>query len=64
VVTSDREIQSYAWGKNSVPIEAEEFLAVLEGNYESPDETPSKGKGSPKQPSKREKAKRRALEKL
>jgi len=64
VVTSDREIQAYAWGKNSVPIEAEEFLAVLEGSYESPDEPHSKGKGSSRQLSKKEKAKRRALEKL
>lgn len=73
VITSDREIQAYAWTHNSVPLNSEDFLNVLStgsfgelGDVPEPDYPVSqrKGKGSPKPASKKQKAIRRAMEKL
>lgn len=67
VVTSDREIQAHAWSQDSVPIEAEEFLRILE---QGPDyavsgyQRPKGKKGSPRQLSKKDRVKKQALEKL
>jgi predicted RNA-binding protein with PIN domain len=71
VVTSDREIQAHAWSKGSVPIDSEQFLMKLEGqrpegDYEllEEDYRPPRRRGSPRKPSKRQKAVERALKKL
>ncbi len=71
VVTSDREIQAHAWSKGSVPIDSDQFLIKIEGrrpegDYEllEEDYRPPRRKGSPRKPSKRQKAVERALKKL
>lgn len=73
VVTSDRDIAAYAWAYGSVAVSSEEFLAILEkpekiasGDFDfiEEEEYESQKKGSPKQLSKKEKARRRALNKL
>lgn len=73
VVTSDREIASYAWSVGSIPIPSEDFLYILkrkeiinEGRNEDYDEEyyePQK-KGNPRKLSRKGKAVRRALSKL
>ncbi len=72
VISSDRDIQAHAWSSGSVPIDSEDFLKVLERKmtaYEYPDEeedeeyVPRK-KGTPRRLSKKEKAQKRALNKL
>jgi predicted RNA-binding protein with PIN domain len=72
VVSSDREVQSHAWGADSVPVGSEEFLRILERpafDEESPEEEEDEyyeppRKGNPRKPSKKEKARQRALSKL
>ena len=73
MVTSDRDIASYAWSSGSVPVPAGNFLITLErgmirsdsdgkeydGGYIEPYR-----KGNPKRLSKKEKAIRRALSRL
>jgi predicted RNA-binding protein with PIN domain len=73
VVSSDREVQRAAWSSDSVPVESDEFLGILErpdagGEYyddeeDDPYAEPHR-KGSPRKPSKKEKARQRALKKL
>ena len=74
VVTSDREIASYAWSSGSIPISTEDFLIAIERreiesvfvDEEEYDEEISepRRKGSPRRLSKKEKAIRRAFNKL
>jgi predicted RNA-binding protein with PIN domain len=79
VVSSDREIQDFAWAKGSTPIGSEDFLRTLgrpredghtgdgdEHGDEDEDEDyrrPPK-KGNPRKPSRRQVAVKRALSKL
>lgn len=73
VITSDRDIADYAWPNESVAISSEEFTDILEKservtseNLESLEEEEYElhRKGNPKKPSKKEKARKRALGKL
>lgn len=71
VISSDRDIQAHAWTRDAVPVGAEDFLRKLEragrrgGHAADEDEYDGrKRKGSPRQPSKKERAVRKALEKL
>jgi predicted RNA-binding protein with PIN domain len=74
VVTSDRDIASYAWASGSVPISSEDFLSAIEKkesvegvsyDEDSNEEHVKPGrKGNPKKPSKKEKAIKKTLSKL
>jgi uncharacterized protein len=76
VVTSDREIASYAWANGCIPVSSEVFLPIIEGQKGSggerqaiegadDEEEPSEQrKGSPRKLSRKEKALRRAIAKL
>ena len=73
VVTSDRDIASYAWTSDAVPISSEDFMNAIEKRqtekkvlYEDDYEEYGKPnrKGNPKQMSKKEKAIRKILSKL
>lgn len=72
VVSSDRDIADHAWSCGSVAISSEEFLNGIEksGNVAGDfalleeDEDVSRKKGNPGRLSKKEKTKRRALNKL
>ncbi len=72
VVTSDRDIANHAWTSGSIPVSTEDFLDALErkepsyfGEEELEEEyIEPQRKGSPRKPSKKEKAIRRALSKL
>jgi uncharacterized protein len=68
VVTSDREVADAAWSEGSVPVKAEDFQSVLDGELTNDitfQEYQNRGrKGNPRQPSRKEKAVRRALLKL
>jgi predicted RNA-binding protein with PIN domain len=74
VVTSDRDIASYAWASGSVPISSEDFLSAIEKkesvegvsyDEDSNEEYVKPGrKGNPKKPSKKEKAIKKTLSKL
>lgn len=73
VVTSDRDIANHAWTSGSVPIPGEEFLKIFEKPmlsysdmeaYEEKEYQEPRKKGSPRTLSKKEKAIRRALNKL
>jgi predicted RNA-binding protein with PIN domain len=76
VVTSDRDIAAHAWAKGSIPVSSEVFLPVIEGKRRSGDEgqyiegaddeeeSPVQRKGSPRKLSRKERALRRAVEKL
>lgn len=74
VVTSDRDVQAYAWSKDCVPIGAEEFQRVLnrvasgtkdnEEPVDDDEEGAPRRKGRPVTPSKKDKAVKRALNKL
>jgi hypothetical protein len=73
VISSDREIESFAWSKDSVPVPSALFASVLEnignsfsGAYEPlyEDEEPLRKKGSPRKLSKKEKILQRALRRL
>ncbi len=76
LVSSDRELVSHAWGHGSVPVDSGVFLIKIEKaemarggfemdeNEEEEDEAPQIRKGSPRRPSKRQKALERALKRL
>jgi predicted RNA-binding protein with PIN domain len=72
VISSDRDIANHAWASGSIPLSAEEFLNALERkgvSYFAEDEFEDEyrepqRKGSPRKPSKKEKAIMRALNKL
>ena len=76
VVTSDREIASYAWANGCIPVSSEIFLPIIEGQKGSRDEVQAieggddeeelseQRKGSPRRLSRKEKALRRAVAKL
>ncbi len=73
VVTSDRDIASFAWANGSIAVPSERFRTVIgrsariEGEYELLDEEDSQEehrRGSPRTLSKKEKALMRALRKL
>ncbi|NWF98591.1 MAG: NYN domain-containing protein [Nitrospirae bacterium] len=70
VVTSDRAIADYAWQNASIPISSDDFykaLFITEQDYTDDEEleyTEIKRKGNPRQLSKKEKAIKRALNKL
>lgn len=72
VVSSDREIASYAWSVNSVPVPAETFMGFTgiteaSGSYGTDEDEPEQEairKGNPNRPSKKERALHRALSKL
>lgn len=73
VVTSDREIVSYAWSSGSVPISSEDFLNAVNKSQFEEDITYSKieegylkpqRKGNPRKLSKRQRAIRHILNKL
>jgi predicted RNA-binding protein with PIN domain len=73
VVTSDRDIASYAWTSGSVPISSEDFTDAIEKMnteksivFEVDDEEyiQTSRKGSPRKLSKKEKAIKRVLSKL
>ncbi len=71
VVTSDREIADHAWSTGSIPVSSDDFLKALSAKdlsgFEEEDEKDyiePRRKGSPRQLSKKEKAVRRALNKL
>jgi predicted RNA-binding protein with PIN domain len=73
VVTSDRDIANHAWASGSVPVSGEDFLRVFESQSPSHSDREEqeedeyrdiRKKGSPRKLSKKEKAIRRALNKL
>jgi hypothetical protein len=74
VISSDREIMSHAWACGSIPLPSSEFQSILDksirfmaGEYDPLEEEYDEGlqrKGNPRQPSKKEKALLRALNKL
>jgi predicted RNA-binding protein with PIN domain len=73
VVTSDRDIEAYAWTSGSVAISSEDFMNALERKhlekaalYEDEEEEYAKPsrKGNPRKPSKKERAIKRILSKL
>jgi predicted RNA-binding protein with PIN domain len=74
VITSDRDIMSYAWSSGSVPIPSSEFLTLLEkgtlslsGEYDLIEEDYDEArqrKGNPQMLSKKERALLRARRKL
>ena len=69
VVSSDREIQKHAWSHGATPIDSELFLRVLERDgetegHEEEADYQERGKGNPRQLSKKQKAVKRALAKL
>lgn len=65
VISSDREIQTFAWSQSSVPLSSDEFVSILEGDIEIEDRFQGGGKrGSSRTPSKKEKLRQRAIEKL
>ena len=73
VVSSDRDIANHAWSSGAVPISGEDFLRIFENKidsysdaeaYEDNEYQEPQRKGSPRKLSKKEKAIRRALNKL
>jgi hypothetical protein len=70
VVSSDREIARHAWSCGSIPISSDEFLGILERNVptvldeDADDYLAEPRKGNARQLSRKEKAVRRALQKL
>lgn len=72
VVTSDRDIADHAWSTGSIPVTSEDFLNAIErhalffsdGEEEENEYDGHRRKGNPRQLSRREKAVRRALQKL
>ncbi|MEW6584084.1 MAG: NYN domain-containing protein [Nitrospirota bacterium] len=70
VVSSDREIARHAWSCGSVPVSSEEFLGILQRNTpavfdeDADDYLMEPRKGNARQLSKKEKAVRKALQKL
>jgi len=72
-VTSDRDIAHYAWASGSVPVSGGDFMRSVENqvlshsvieDHEDRDYQEPRKKGSPRKLSKKEKAIRRALNKL
>lgn len=73
VITSDREIAEHAWSRGAVPVPSAQFMERLERNDLRPagtsgdegnGEDEMRGRGNPRQPSKKEKALIRVLRKL
>lgn len=70
VISSDREIADHAWANGSVPVSSDQFLERLnhlgevEGGLHESEEEEICRRGNPRQLSKREKAIRRALNRL
>jgi predicted RNA-binding protein with PIN domain len=72
VVTSDREIADHAWSVDSIPISSDTFLstfrrysqAVPDEEEDQDDYLSIRRKGNPRQLSRKERAVRRALQKL
>ena len=73
VISSDRDITDHAWSSGAVPISGEDFLSIFENKilsyshieeYEDDEYQELRKKGSPRKLSKKEKAIRRALNKL
>ena len=72
VVSSDRAIADYAWSSGCIPVPSHEFMDALErdrhhsaGKEEYDDEYPEqRRKGNPRRLSKKEKALRKATDKL
>jgi predicted RNA-binding protein with PIN domain len=72
VVTSDRDIADFAWSVDSIPVSSEAFLSTFrQYSLSIPDEEEDQDdylsirrKGNPRQLSRKEKAVRRALQKL
>jgi predicted RNA-binding protein with PIN domain len=77
VVTSDRDIASFAWASGSVPVPSGQFQLLLEkavrgssavsdssDEGDAPGEFTERGKGRSRTPSKKEKAVNRVLKKL
>ena len=73
VVTSDRDIVSYAWASGSIPLSSPDFLRAIEKEPscfaeeecdDSQEYVEPQRKGNPRRLSKKEKAVRRALIKL
>lgn len=72
VISSDRDIQAHAWSRDAVPVGAEDFLRKLEKTetkegfraYDEEEYAEPLRKGNPRKSSKRDKAVRRALDKL
>jgi len=69
LVSSDRELVAWAWAHQAVPVPAEAFLRRLRQPQEEPlpqpQEEPARPrKGSPRKPSRKERAQQRALRKL
>ena len=76
VVTSDREITSYAWTHGCIPVSSEVFLPIIEGQKgtrgeaqaiedgDDEEELSEQRKGSSRRLSRKEKALRRAVAKL
>ncbi|MEC4677089.1 MAG: NYN domain-containing protein [Nitrospirota bacterium] len=76
VISSDREIMAAAWACGSVPVSSDKFLSIIEKtekslhdeygreSEEEEDYGPVHRKGNPRQPSKKDRALARTLEKL
>jgi predicted RNA-binding protein with PIN domain len=72
VVTSDRDIADHAWSVDSIPISSDSFLSafrryslsVPEEGEDQDNDLNIRRKGNPRQLSRKEKAVRRALQKL
>jgi predicted RNA-binding protein with PIN domain len=72
VITSDRDIADHAWSAGSIPVTSEAFLSVFQRHVwsvhdeeEDRDDYPGdRRKGNPRQLSRKDKAVRRALQKL
>ncbi len=74
VVTSDRDIADHAWSTGSIPVSSEDFLNAIarhalflsdeEEEEEENEYYDHRRKGNPRQLSRKEKAVRRALQKL
>lgn len=71
VISSDRDIQAHAWARGAVPVGAEDFLRRLESSGRQEKRTAAEDeydrpqrKGNPRQPSKKDRALKKALEKL
>ena len=70
VISSDREVQGYAWSAGSVPLDSETFMHKVAGPQSEefdPDEDDGfalRGRGNPRKLSKKEMAQQRAIRKL
>ncbi len=72
VVTSDRDIADHAWSTGSIPVSSEDFLNAIQRHalfFSDEEEEENeyydhRRKGNPRQLSRKEKAVRRALQKL